>query len=214
MYTPPVDLHKVMLLAIVLLSYPTRAQKTTTLPADSAREYLRTGTLILALPSHIRTIHYLDSLAATADHPSQRKRIEKLKSHYSYLQKSNLRDFAATIVKHWPFHRILLAWDTALYQLKSPGTYPCFIDTLGKPLPQQAITTQTIIAYPGISAEQKLEVFQFRTLDGASIAKPFPSYIMRQHIMDRLKAVFSRKKTSYHAAQRFVDKLKKFAYTH
>lgn len=212
MYFPFTFRHMGMLIAIVLLHYAACAQKTMTLPADSARAYLCTGTLIVALPSHIRTIRYLDSIARTEENPSQRKRIEKIKTHYMYLQKSILKNFATTVSNNWPFGRILLVWDTALYHIKSPGTYPCFIDTLGRPLPIQTISDKTIIAYPGLSSEQKLEVFQFRTLDGARIAKPFPSYIMRQHIMDRLKAVFSRKRPDYHAAQRFVGKLKKFAY--
>jgi|GEM_PF-3769546 len=210
MYIPRTFLHKGVLIAITLLSYTARAQKTATLPADSARDYLRTGTLIVALPSHIRTIHYLDSIANSAEKPTQRKRIEKIKTHYRYLQQSNLRIFATIVYKNWPFHRILLAWDTALYHLKTPGAYTCFIDTLGNSLPKQHITHKTIIAYPDISSEQKLEIFQFRTLDGSRIAQPFPPYIMRQHITDRFKAIFSRKRPNYHAAQRFVQKLNKF----
>ncbi len=178
--------------------------------AEEAVQILENGTFVLILPSYEKKLAAIDTLLSRENISSRdRKNLIKRKAQTLLRRNKELEGFASEFVNNYPFHRILLAYDTSWILLKHGKRSGLFIDLKGKARSDIQAETSIIVARPGLSPEQSMDAFFLRDGDGQGFNSPFPGFVLRHHVLDPVKGLYRGKSADKMAARRILRKLQK-----
>ncbi len=208
MWTSKIQEHITVILFLALISLTSNVFGQD-ISSVQASKYLHDGGLVIILPSYSKKIALIDSLLAS-DEVSRKSKSNLRKRREETLEKkrNELLFFAGALKKYYPLGPLAFAYDTVLPLNGQQKVYNgMFIDTSGHVDVQIEMHAPLLIARPVRTQEQGLEAYTFADEKGHAVARPFPKYILRHHLYDRMLGFFKRKNPEEMAARRFVRQL-------